>query len=186
VKDLKDYVPADAYFRGRLWWRCGIIRQTTGVASVDRAITVVNAPCIISSMNVSLRQEDWMRIQSLAPYRVVIPASYIKRAALALGEIAEDDRIYLTWGPDGDINVSDIIYVANLPFILRIAELQNPLSLFSHFQLGCTPITTLGLKITSEFNDFNIPFSVYRPIEPPDDILPQLNEVFAALREQGM
>ena len=181
MKNLKGYVPADAYFRGRLWWRCGIIRQTTGLSSAESAITVVNAPCIITSLSVATRQTEWTRINEPAPYTVIIPASYIKEETLHNPNPAMEDRIYLTWGPDGDINTSDVVYVHGLPFLLRIVELRNPLSLFSHFTLSCNPITSLALKV---FSDFQVPFSVYRPIEPPEDIMGEILEVFNALMNQ--
>lgn len=166
--DLKDYTPRESYFGGRMWWRCSIIRTTTGSEST-RQIIAVNLPCFISNMTQELHAQEYFRIGMPNQLNVVIPAFYTHKAT---GEI-----LRLEWGADAHINTDDIIYVWGYPYLLTIQSFRNPALLYSHYELVCSPLP-------HTFRVFSTPpitSSSFDYIEPPEDILPDTLQVLENL-----
>lgn len=173
MKDLKRCEPLESYFLHRLWFRCAVIRQTTGLVG-EECIKVVNAPCIVGGMQSSAVQTEQYILPQPNTYSVVIPAAYKDTAT---GEI-----VRLMWGPDGDIYEGDTLFVWGLPFLLQVRDIRNPLTVFSHFELTCT--VRAGFHFRS-FSDFQFPPTTYYYVEPPQDIVDDARKVLAELEAQG-
>lgn len=171
MKDLKYYEPLESYFFHRFWWRCAIIRQTTG-ATGAHALKVVNIPCIIAGFASNATQTDQYIISQPSVYHIVIPAAFINPETREV--------VRLIWGPDGDIYEGDTLFIYGLPFLLQVRELRNPLTLFSHYELNCTPRTGFHFRT---FSDFQYPPTSYQYIEPPTDISDLAKEVLNALED---
>lgn len=158
MKNLLGYEPLESYFLHRLWWRCSVIRQTTGETG-ERAVKVVNAPCIFGNFQSSIAQTEQYLLPQPANYHIVIPASYINPET--------KEVVRLMWGPDGDIYEGDTLFVYGLPFLLQVREIRNPLTLFSHFELNCTVRAGYYFR---HFSDFHFPPTTYTYVEPVGDI----------------
>ncbi len=173
MKDLLPYQPLESFFLHRFWWRCSVIRQTTGRKGLD-SILVVNAPCFIAGHQSTYQTTDYYILPQPNNYHVIIPAAFI--------EPLTKEVVRLTWGPDGDIYEGDTLFIAGLPFLLQIRELRNPATWFSHFELNCTP--RAGFHFRS-FSDYQYPPTTYAYIEPPEDIRELTIKVVEELERQG-
>jgi len=170
--DLKGYEPLESYFMsGRLWYRCAIFRYTTGLVG-ENALRVVNAPCIIGSLQTSPQATEQYIAGTPAAYRLTLPAAY--RHPIT-GEI-----VRLKWGPDEAIYDGDTIFVWGLPFLVQVRALRNPLTIFSHFELEVVPRTVFAYQM---FSDFVIPDTTFSLVTPPEDIMPIVREVMKILDE---
>ncbi|MEM0472891.1 MAG: hypothetical protein QXX84_08350 [Sulfolobales archaeon] len=169
MKDLKNCEPLESYFLHRLWFRCAVIRQTTGLRG-ESAIKAVNIPCIVGGMQTNATQTEQYIMPQPPTYHVVIPAAF--------RDVTTGDIVRLMWGPDGDIYEGDTLFVWGLPFLLQVRELRNPLTVFSHFELNCT--VRAGYHFRT-FSDFAYPPTSYTYIEPPQDIVDVARQVLAEL-----
>jgi len=173
MKDLIKYTPLESFFTHRFWWRCSIIRQTTGRRGLD-CITVVNAPCFIAGHLSTYQTTDYYILPQPNNYHLVIPAAYIDETTREV--------VRLQWGPDADIYEGDTLFVAGLPFLLQVRELRNPASIFSHFELNCTPRAGFHFRSFSDFLILPTTYSI--PEQPIGDIKDQTLKVLEELEKQ--
>lgn len=171
--DLKDYQPLEGYFAGRMWWKCSIIRTTTGLSGKS-AIVAVNVPCFISGITQELQTPEQFRIGVPNQFNVIIPARWFNPET--------GDTIRLEWGADAHIYNDDILFVWGFPYLLTIQSLRNPALLYSHYELICS-------ILPHTFRVFSTPpetYSSFDYIEPPEDILETTLEIVEKLGGGGL
>lgn len=162
--DLKNYAPFETYFQGRLWWKSSFLRFTKGQTKVEDIITLVNVPTFIWEHALDLTTADFSHIPTQPNLNIIIPAKYVDES----GEI-----FTVEFAPNKHIFIGDIVYIHGFPFIASVQSLNNPLTLFSHYEIVAVPTP-------HSFNFLSappIPHSSMSYIEPPADILPETVEL---------
>lgn len=170
MKNLREYEPLETYFHGRLWWRCAVIRTQTGYTKTEDIVRVVNAPCFIYEHTVEPTSADYMHIPTQPQLNVIVPARYVHKADKSI-------IVTLDWGPEQDISVGDTVYVHGYPYLLTIQTLNNPLTLYSHYELLTIPRPD-PLRL---FSTPPIELSSYSYITPPDDIIDEVIKIVEML-----
>jgi len=169
VLDLRDFQPLEGYFMGRMWWRCSIIRTTTGLVG-ENAIIATNVPCFVSGITQELQTPEQFRIGVPPQFNVIIPARWFNPIT--------GETIRLEWGADAHIYNDDILFVWGIPYLLTVQSLRNPAFLYSHYELICSPLP-------HTFRVYSTPpetYSSFDYIEAPDDILPDTLKIIEQLQ----